>query len=718
MSYWQYAARFGQPVIKDGCGIFGVTRKKDAPKISNLIAVKGIDCVRYRGSNLGAGYASFDSSQDFGKRPYIIKAFVRSDAVAKYVEERFSSLGPLKDAQTFIPNGSNRKQRFGIWQANLWKSDCDTELEEIVDQINIALLSDHRTDGRVFSFGRFVEVYKEVGYPLDVARLWNLNSEIKHADLWIAHTRQPTNSPGTLPIWSHPFASLNCAIVHNGDISSFGANIEQLKSWGIKSHVGTDSEIIARLLDRLIRVEGLSVIEAATVLTNPYERDISEDTLRLLLKYKSARLDGPFAVVAGYSDGTDTYMIALTDRSKFRPILIGEDEYCYYVASEENEIRSISRHARVWTPAPGSFFIASVNKGIIEYGRSGNIDVQHNAFNASQSVEEQKNSNASEYDLDASGTGFKEINEFIFRAKKLGWDRVRITNVNGQRYLGIGVSTRENGSHRPFRIEIHGFPGNCLANLNDGASFEIFGNVGDDLADTMHAGSVIVHGNARDVVGQTLQGGHIFVRGAVGNRAAIQMREYKDKRPFLIIGETADDYLGEYIAGGIAVVLNLSDSERAVGKYVGTGMVGGAIYVRGKIKESQIGLPPQSRDIMNYLRASLIEGAISQETFDKISSLEFPSEKQLAPLLPSNLFTRVRSLFFTGKYIKPMLVEYRKLTPTEINFLSEKLYEFFKAFGLDSTLLESVLRSEFTVIQSKEEKDETPLPPQEVPVEE
>ena len=50
---------YGQPIAKDGCGVFGMLRKKDAPKISNLKAVAGICCIKYRGSNLGAGYASF-----------------------------------------------------------------------------------------------------------------------------------------------------------------------------------------------------------------------------------------------------------------------------------------------------------------------------------------------------------------------------------------------------------------------------------------------------------------------------------------------------------------------------------------------------------------------------------------------------------------------------------------------------------------------------------
>ncbi|HMK82449.1 MAG TPA: glutamate synthase [Candidatus Bathyarchaeia archaeon] len=709
-------SRFGPPTVKDGCGIFGVIRKKHAPQISNWTVISGISCIKYRGSSLGAGYASFENASAEQERPYKIKAFVRNHVIAERIEDHLNrNLGPIDKIQLGFPEGD--QTRFGIWQADLTRSNCDTLLEQTVDNINSTLLSDRIVDGRIFSFGRHVNVYKEVGYPAEVAELTGLSSDSKQADLWIAHTRQPTNSPGRFPIWSHPFASLECAIVHNGDISSFGANMELLNTWGLRSHCGTDSEVIARLLDHLIRVEGLTVTQAARVLSNPFERNISEDTIRLLLKHKGARLDGPFAVVAGYSKNDDSYLIALTDRSKFRPVVIGEDEGCYYVASEESQIRTVSKNAKIWTPEPGSFFIASVKRGLIEPGNSRNLYTQHSilcdALEKTRTAAEPETIN-----LDAEGTEFHELNESISRIMREGNSHVRIKNVSGQRYLGIGASPGKNGISKEFKIRIEGFPGNCLANLNDGASFEIFGNVADDVADTMHDGSVVIHGNARDVIGQALQGGSIFVRGSVGNRAAIQMREYKTKRPYLIIGETADDYLAEYVAGGLVMVLNLSDSPTPVGSYIGTGMVGGKIYVRGKVSNTQVGMPPKKEDILNFLKASMIDNTISKATFEEVSDLEYPSESQLEKLLPHELFARIRFLFFSGKYIKRLLIEHRRLQPPDLNILGEKLKEFFEAFKLPSTLFESILESEFTVISVAEEKPETPLPPQEVPVEE
>ncbi len=718
--YPTYDTRYGQPVYKDGCGIFGVIRKKDAPKVSNLTTLAGISCISYRGSDLGAGFALFDSSLTADPNTHRLKAFVRNKEVADDLTDRLTaSISSPRDVQVLEPPRLDNKPRFGVWEANVDTSDR-RNLERTIDGINGVLLSSGKIDGRIFSYGSYLDVFKDVGYPMDVAKEYSLDVEAMRADAWIAHTRQPTNSPGRYPIWSHPFASMDCAIAHNGDISSFGANLEQLNSWGLRSHVGTDSEVIARLLDHLVRVEGLSIHQAATLMTNPFDARLLPEVRRLLTRYRGARLDGPFAVVAGFSDGKDTYILALTDRSKFRPLLIGEDDERFYVASEEVQIRNLSKDAVVWAPEPGSFFLASVNEGLLETGTkkkiySSSVSTSAAATHASHApspVEAQAV-------LDAKGVGFSDINEFLKRSYRTGKTLVRLDNLGGQRYIGIGLSTKQpDGTRSHFKVEINGYPGNCLANLNDGVSYEIHGNVADDLADTMHAGSVVVHGSARDVACQTLQGGHVMIRGSIGNRAGIQMREYKQAKPSLIVGETADDYLGEYMAGGVIAILNLADSDNPVGKFVATGLVGGTIYVRGEVHATQMGLPPHSEDIMAFLRSLARDGQISEEVLASISKLDYPSEKHLAALLPPSVLARVRFLFFTSKYTKPLISEYRQLNDSDLAVLKGRLDAFFGAFNLPNSLLETVLSSKFTVLRAGEAKVATPLPPQEVPVEE
>jgi len=718
-----FDSRFGLPVVKDGCGVFGMLRKSGAPRIPSKAAISGISCIKYRGSNLGAGYAAFNTdapcvggdSESPQRAPYLIKAFITGDQIAERIQATLEErVGLVQDPRIRGIGGGG--EQLAVWEARLQARDSNSDslLEGVVDSINGSLFS---TDfqGRIFSYGRFLSVYKEVGYPVEVARMWGLDGEPgSAADMWIAHTRQPTNSPGNLPIWSHPFASMNTAIVHNGDISSYGSNMELLNSWGIRSHVGTDSEVIARLLDHLLRVEGLSTLEAATVLTNPFERNLSSQVKELLYRYRGARLDGPFAVVAGYADGDDTYLIALTDRSKFRPLLAGEDESYFYLASEENQIRNQSPHAKIWTPEPGAFFIASLNRGLIVPGTDRDLGVQSSALAWSGPAGQTVGFKT----VDATGKEFDEINREISSAISLGERGLVIENCRGQRYLGIGASTRGDGHLGSFNIRVTGFPGNCLANLNDGASFEVFGNVADDLADTMHAGSVVVHGNARDVAGQALQGGYIYVRGAVGNRAAIQMREYESDRPLLIIGETADDYLGEYMAGGVVVVLNLSDSPKPARNYVGTGMVGGRIYVRGNISEDQIGLLPQREDVLHYLYSQTIDGAISEEAYQKIASADYPSVQLISNYLPKEVVMRVLTLFFATKYLKPIVVERRRLDEDDTKLVGGGLRGFFRSFALSDDLLAKVLGSSFTILSSKEEKAVANVPPQEIPVEE
>ncbi|MGA2874576.1 MAG: hypothetical protein ABSE82_03460, partial [Nitrososphaerales archaeon] len=210
--------------------------------------------------------------------------------------------------------------------------------------------------------------------------------------------------------------------------------------------------------------------------------------------------------------------------------ILGEDENCYYVASEENQIRNISKNATIWTPDPGSYFIASLKKGLIEGGTTRRVSTHSDAIPQKTF----SNSSARVPEIDATGMDFSKINQAIHAAFESGAKGIRISNLSGQRYLGIGLSTKRDENYIPFKLELSGVPGNCLANLNNGGVFEVYGNVADDLADTMHSGAIIVHGSARDVVAQALQGGDIFVRGSVGNRAAIQMREYQNRRPYLI----------------------------------------------------------------------------------------------------------------------------------------------------------------------------------------
>jgi glutamate synthase domain-containing protein 3 len=77
-----------------------------------------------------------------------------------------------------------------------------------------------------------------------------------------------------------------------------------------------------------------------------------------------------------------------------------------------------------------------------------------------------------------------------------------------------------------------------------------------------------------------MRGGCIFVKGDAGYRTGIHMKEYKEKKPVIVIGGKAGSFLGEYLAGGLIVVLGIDSQEIPVWYFTGTGMHGGKIFVR------------------------------------------------------------------------------------------------------------------------------------------
>ena len=87
-------------------------------------------------------------------------------------------------------------------------------------------------------------------------------------------------------------------------------------------------------------------------------------------------------------------------------------------------------------------------------------------------------------------------------------------------------------------------------------------------------------------------------------------------------------------------------------------------------------------------------------------------------MLPAPLLARVRFLFFSSKYTKPLIRDYRNLNAEDLDAIKGILESFFQAFNLPQSLLATVLSSKFTVLRAGDQKVATPIPPQEIPVEE
>jgi len=186
--------------------------------------------------------------------------------------------------------------------------------------------------------------------------------------------------------------------------------------------------------------------------------------------------------------------------------------------------------------------------------------------------------------IDAQGLQTRDLNALLKQAVTDGAGKIVVRNVCGQRYIGTDIN-------KPVSIEIEGTPGNDLGSFMNGPTLIVHGNAQDGCGNTMNAGEIIVHGHAGDITGLSARGGHIYIREGVGYRAGIHMKEYGDKKPAIVIGGTAQDFFGEYMAGGVMVLLglNMRKGDSYLARYVGTGMHGGVIYLRGKIETHQLG---------------------------------------------------------------------------------------------------------------------------------
>lgn len=198
--------------------------------------------------------------------------------------------------------------------------------------------------------------------------------------------------------------------------------------------------------------------------------------------------------------------------------------------------------------------------------------------------------------INARGLDFTNLNE---RMRLIEGD-IELDGVKGQRFIAAG---RRGGS-----ITINGTPGNALGAYLDGTRIEVKGNAQDAVGDTMNDGTIIIHGNVGDAAGYAMRGGRIYVKGNAGYRAGVHMKAYQDKVPVMVIGGRTGSFLGEYLAGGIIVVLGLhNDGKRIVHYFPCTGMHSGKVFLRSKCEgvvfPEQVNTAPATKEDLEEIRS-------------------------------------------------------------------------------------------------------------------
>ncbi len=358
----------GQVRIPSGCAIAAVISREGRALPGETIRQAMIP-MHDRSNGLGggfAGYGIYPQYKDFtALHMFFDSRAVRKDCEA-FLKERFEIVKSERIPTRKLPAITGEPV---IWRYFLSPLRSAAEALHLDEKGFVARTVMEINSGMkgafVFSSGKNMGAFKAVGYPEDVGAFYRL--EEYEGYCWTAHGRYPTNTPGW---WggAHPFTLLDWSVVHNGEISSYDCNRRYMEMFGYQCSLQTDTEVITYIMDYLLRVQGLTLEEAAAVVAAPFWSTIEkkespeerEKLTYLRTMFPSLLVTGPFSIVLGFTGG----LMALNDRLKLRSMVAGEKGDKVFIASEEAAIRRMEPEAEnIWAPAGGEPVIVRVKEG-------------------------------------------------------------------------------------------------------------------------------------------------------------------------------------------------------------------------------------------------------------------------------------------------------------------------------------------------------------------
>ncbi|AEH60212.1 glutamate synthase alpha subunit domain protein [Methanosalsum zhilinae DSM 4017] len=192
--------------------------------------------------------------------------------------------------------------------------------------------------------------------------------------------------------------------------------------------------------------------------------------------------------------------------------------------------------------------------------------------------------------IDARGIHYTRLNGLIRQAVEDGATEIVLKNVLGQRFIADALKA-------DVCIEIYGVPGGDLGMFMSGPVCIVHGNCEHAPGNTMDDGRIIVHGSTGDAAAHSMRGGKIFVRDYIGYRGGIHMKEYDQKKPTLVIGKSAHAFLGEYMAGGLIIMLGIDQKGPFLERGIGSGIHGGRIVIRGPVDDRYLGVGARKMEL-------------------------------------------------------------------------------------------------------------------------
>lgn len=359
--------REGDVRIPSGCAIAAVI-SKEGKKMTGESIVNSMKPMHDRSNGLGGGFAAYGIYPEY-RDQYALHVFY-DDKISRnecelYFKDKFEVVKAEIIPTRTIPEITDEPLIYRYFVSPLQSVLRSMQLDEkeyfmrVVTHVNTYIKGAY-----VFSSGKNMGAFKAVGFPEDVGRFYKLDEYEAYS--WTAHGRYPTNTPGW---WggAHPFGLLDYTVVHNGEISSYDANRRFIEMFGYKCNLQTDTEVITYIADYLLRRQGLTLEETASVIAAPFwstierkPKDEREKLTYLRTVFSSLLVTGPFSIILGFNGG----LMALNDRLKLRSMVVGEYEDKVYIASEEAAIRVMEPNAKnIYAPMGGEPVIVKVKEG-------------------------------------------------------------------------------------------------------------------------------------------------------------------------------------------------------------------------------------------------------------------------------------------------------------------------------------------------------------------
>jgi methylamine---glutamate N-methyltransferase subunit A len=289
------------------CGIVGL-HLKDSRLESRLgeLLIPMVDALTVRGPD-SAGYALYVADAPAGSFKYSVRA-----PSPGYDWERL---------------GNSLAERLGHAVEIRPKANDAVLVTEADETAFRCCLAAEAAEVKIFGWGRTLEVYKDVGHPLEICARYGLPKATGYQGL--GHTRMATESAVTTE-HSHPFGvAEDLAVVHNGSFSNHASIRRELIDRDHHFDTDNDTEVGARLI--------------ADTLAGGADLEVA-------LKTVVARMDGFFTLLVA----TRTQFAVVRDTFACKPLVVAESEEYVDVGSEYCALADLPgiERARVFEPMP------------------------------------------------------------------------------------------------------------------------------------------------------------------------------------------------------------------------------------------------------------------------------------------------------------------------------------------------------------------------------